>query len=133
VRGAFNTTASYKRFDIVSLDGTAFIARRDNPGVPGISEDGWQPMSRPGGRGPAGEVGPRGRKGERGARGEDAPEITGWHLERATYRCFPVLTGGKLGPELNLRPLFEQFNDEAVGPAADAAVTAALKDATRTL
>ena len=36
VRGAFNATANYKRFDIVSLDGTAFIARRDNPGIPGI-------------------------------------------------------------------------------------------------
>src|SRR5215469_14539527 len=69
VRGAFNTTANYKRFDIVSLDGTAFIARRDNPGVPGISEDGWQQLSRAGTRGPAGERGPRGGKGERGARG----------------------------------------------------------------
>src|SRR5262249_43972414 len=38
VRGAFNATANYKRFDIVSLDGAAFIARRDNPGIPGISE-----------------------------------------------------------------------------------------------
>jgi hypothetical protein len=66
-------------------------------------------MSRAGGRGPAGEVGPRGRKGERGARGEDAPEITGWHLERETYRVFPVFADGKMGPELNLRGLFEQY------------------------
>src|SRR5262249_60239336 len=104
--------ASYKRFDIVRLDGTAFIARRDNPGVPGISEDGWQLMSRPGGRGPAGDIGPRGRKGERGARGEDAPEIVGWHLERESYRAFPVLAGGKLGPELYLRRLFHHHQQE---------------------
>jgi hypothetical protein len=109
VRGAFNATANYKRFDIVGLDGSAFIARRDNPGIPGISEDGWQLMSRAGGRGPVGEVGPRGRKGERGARGEDAPEITSWHLERETYRVFPVFADGKMGPELNLRGLFEQY------------------------
>jgi len=38
--------------------------------------------------------------------------IVGWHLERKTYRAFPVLADGKMGPELNLRPLFEQFVEE---------------------
>jgi hypothetical protein len=64
-------------------------------------------LSRSGGRGPAGETGPRGRKGERGAKGNDAPEITGWHVERGTYRAF--LVDGKMGVPLELRPLFEQF------------------------
>jgi len=43
---------------------------------------------------------------------EGREEIVGWHLDRKTYRAFPVLADGKLGPELNLRPLFEQFVEE---------------------
>jgi hypothetical protein len=133
VRGAFNTTVSYKRFDIVSLDGAAFIARRDSPGVPGISEDGWQLMSRAGSRGPAGEVGPRGKKGERGEPGEDAPTIVSWTLDRKNYCAVPTMSNGTQGAVLELRGLFEQFCDEeAIGAAVDAAVTTALKDAMRT-
>src|SRR5262249_55518912 len=104
-----NATATYKRFDIVSFDGTAFIARRDNPGIPGISEDGWQLMSRSGGRGPAGERGLQGRKGERGARGEDAPTIVSWTLDQKNYRAIPTLSNGTQGAALELRGLFEQF------------------------
>jgi len=48
-----------------------------------------------------------------------------------TYRVFPLLPGGKMGPELDLRGLFVQFCAEAVAPAADAAVVAALKDMAR--
>jgi hypothetical protein len=62
-------------------------------------------VSRSGRRGPAGGTGLRGAKGEKGAKG-DSPEIIGRHLDRKTYRAFPVLADGKLGPELNLRPLF---------------------------
>ena len=85
-------------------------ALHDDPGIPG--DPGWQLLSKNGSRGPAGEVGPRGRKGERGARGEDASEITGWHIERATFRAFPVYGDGRMGPELNLRGLFEQYQLE---------------------
>jgi hypothetical protein len=109
IRGAYDVHKTYARLDIVECDGAGYLARRDAPGVPGFPGDGWQLMSRSGSRGPAGEIGPRGRKGERGARGEDAPEITGWHLERETYRVFPVFADGKMGPELNLRGLFEQY------------------------
>ena len=38
--------------------------------------------------------------------------------ERKTYRAFPVLADGRMGPELNLRPLFEQFVEET-GRAAE--------------
>jgi len=109
IRGAYDAHKTYARLDIIECDGASYLARRDAPGVPGFPGDGWQLMSRSGSRGPAGEVGPRGRKGERGARGEDAPEITSWHLERETYRVFPVFADGKMGPELNLRGLFEQY------------------------
>jgi len=106
MRGTFNVYKKYAQLDVVEYDGASYVARRDNPGVcPG---DGWQSLSRSGRRGPAGETGPRGKKGEKGEKG-DAPEIVGWHLERETYRAFPVLADGKMGPELNLRPLFEQF------------------------
>jgi hypothetical protein len=41
--------------------------------------------------------------------------IVGWHIDRPTYRAFSVLTEGQLGPELNLRELFEQYHEEARG------------------
>lgn len=82
LRGAFDVREKYAQFDIVGYDGGAYIAVHDDPGtVP--SDDGWQLLSQPGGRGPVGAVGPRGRKGERGARGEDAPTIVAWTLDRA--------------------------------------------------
>jgi hypothetical protein len=109
-RGAFNVYKKYAQLDVVEYEDASYIARRNNPGIcPG---DGWQLVSRSGRRGPAGERGARGGKGERGARGEDGREITGWHLERATYRAFPVYADGRMGPELNLRGLFEQFVEE---------------------
>src|SRR5262249_53797657 len=90
VRGAFNTTANYKRVDIVSFDGTAFIARCDNPGVPGISEDGWQILGRPGRRGATGETGARGARGATGPRGDAAPTIVSWTVDRTRYRAIPT-------------------------------------------
>jgi hypothetical protein len=69
VRGTYDAHASYERLDVVALDGAAFIARRDNPGLcPG---DGWQLLSRqgrPGRKGERGDPGPRGMPGEPGAR-----------------------------------------------------------------
>jgi hypothetical protein len=117
VRGTYDAHKTYARLDIVEYDGAGYLARRDAPGVPGIPGEGWQLMSRSGRRGATGETGPRGRKGEKGEKG-DAPEIVSWHLERKTYRAFPVLADGRMGPELNLRPLFEQFVEET-GRAAE--------------
>ena len=131
-RGQLNAHEKYRQLDVVEFDGSSFVAVRDlDPGtIPG--EDGWQLLCRLGSRGPVGEVGPRGRKGERGARGEDAPTISFWTIDRKRYRAIPTLTNGKTGATLELRPLFEQFVDEAIGPSVDAAVTAALRDAVRT-
>jgi hypothetical protein len=95
IRGAFNVYKKYAQLDVVEHDGASYVACRDNPGVcPG--GDGWQILSRSGRRGPAGERGLRGTKGERGAKG-DASEIVSWHLERESYRAFPVLADGKMG------------------------------------
>ena len=109
-RGTFNPDAVYAALDIVASDGASFIALRDNPGV--LPGEGWQLLvrqGRVGGRGPQGDAGP---KGERGERGEGAPSITGWKLDRETYRATPILSDGKRGPALELRGLFEQFQSE---------------------
>jgi hypothetical protein len=37
------------------------------------------------------------------------------------YRLIPTLSNGKQGTAIALRPLFEQFNEEAVLTAIDAA------------
>ena len=109
-RGAFDVYKKYAQLDVVEYEDASYIARRNNPGVcPG---DGWQLVSRSGRRGATGKVGTRGRKGERGTRGEDGREIISWHLERKTYRAFPVYQDGRMGPELNLRGLFEQYCEE---------------------
>jgi hypothetical protein len=120
----------YRRLDIVSTFDGAFIACHDSPGIcPGA---GWQLLASRGSAGDKGPPGPRGTKGERGERGEATPTIILWTIDRKHYRAVPTMSNGEVGAPLELRELFQQFCDEAVGPAADAAVTAALKDATRT-
>jgi hypothetical protein len=49
VRGTFDATATYSRHDIVALNGSSFIAKRDSPGnLPG---EGWQLLASVGKRG----------------------------------------------------------------------------------
>jgi hypothetical protein len=111
--GTFNAHETYVRFDVVECDGASFIAIRDNPGAcPPGPGDGWQLLSRPGRRGPVGEIGPRGRKGERGTPGEAAPTIILWTLDRKNYRAIPTMSDGRIGAPLELRGLFEQFLSE---------------------
>jgi hypothetical protein len=129
VCGTFDAYKTYARLDVVECDGASYLARCDDPGIcPG---DGWQLLSRPGRRGPAGETGRRGRKGERGARGEAAPSVVSWVVDTTHYRAIPTMSDGKAGAPIELRPLFEKFCDEAIGPAVSAAVAASMKDAAR--
>jgi hypothetical protein len=101
VRGTFNAKTSYGALDIVACDGASFLARRDNPGpCPG---EGWQLIAKQGQRGVAGEKGEPGR---------DAPHIVKWQLDQATYTAIPVLSDGRMGAQLELRPLFQQFLTE---------------------
>ena len=105
VRGTFKTGESYRAFDIVALNGGTFIARRDYPGdCPG---EGWQLMSTPGRRG---QQGPR---GERGPAGPAGPTIQSWRINCECYQATPLMSDGSEGPRLELRPLFEQFHNEA--------------------
>src|SRR5262249_54527222 len=113
-RGLFDAYKTYARLDVVECHGASYLARRNNPGIPGI-DDGWQLMSGPGRRGDTGAVGPRGRKGERGAHGEDAPTIVSWVLDHKYYRAIPTMSDGTAGAPLELRGLFEQFLYETQG------------------
>jgi hypothetical protein len=107
VRGMFDPNETYTRLDIVAFNKGSFIARHDEPGpCPG---DGWQRIAAEGARGERGSPGPRGAKGEKG---DPGPHIVGWQIDRANYQTIPVMSDGTEGPPLELRCLFEQFDDE---------------------
>jgi hypothetical protein len=112
-RGTYSASEAYAELDVVVRDSSSFIALKDDPGpCPG---DGWQMMACGGKRGVAGEKGPPGKdgaRGERGERGADAPTILGWKKDRKRFVATPVMSDGTLGPELELRDFFEQFQIE---------------------
>jgi len=101
VLGTYDANVDYQRLDVVTLNATWFVAKKDKPGpCPGPD---WK----------AGPVGKRGEKGERGERGlpgvpgpvSNVPAKLGaWQIDRATYTIRP-----ENGEPINLRPLFEQF------------------------
>jgi hypothetical protein len=85
VRGTFDQSASYRRLDVVALNGGSFVALKDAPGpCPG---GGWQLIASQGRRGAAGERGERGPP-PRGAMRERAARrfATGRSIARATSR-----------------------------------------------
>jgi hypothetical protein len=100
IRDTYDAAEKYLIGDVVTLNASWFVARKDDPGpCPG---SGWK-------------VGPTGRKGEPGPRGEVGPvrEIAAWDIDRKRFTASPVLSDGSKGPPLNLRTLFEQFQAEA--------------------
>jgi hypothetical protein len=108
VRATFDMDIAHKQLDIVALNYGAFIARQDDPGpCPG---DGWQLIC---GRGRAGERGAAGPRGEKGPQGEAGVSIVGWEIDAQNYQATPQMSDGTIGPPLALRPLFEQFHNEA--------------------
>jgi hypothetical protein len=110
VRGTFDLAQRYEALNIVALNGSAFIARRNDPGdCPG---DGWQLIAS---AGRTGKPGPKGERGEPGLRGERGPpglNIESWKLEPERYLLTPILQGGHEGPPVNLRPFFAQYHGE---------------------
>jgi hypothetical protein len=113
-RGTFDPEVEYREHDAVLVDGSSFVALRDDPEhrCPG---SGWQLLAAAGRDGRDGATGPRGERGERGSigpRGEPAPTITGWRVDRAAYAAVPLLSDGSEGAPLELRGLFKQFCDE---------------------
>jgi hypothetical protein len=113
IRGTWSPDARYAELDVVALGGCSFVARKDDPGVcPGGD---WQALTLPGKRGPQGPRGEKGERGERGPAGLSAPTIVRWQVDREGYGVLPIVSDGKEGPRLELRPLFEQFHTET-GP-----------------
>jgi hypothetical protein len=114
VRGTYNVHDTYKQLDIVALDGAAFIAKKNAPGLcPG---DGWQMISRQGRQGHRGECGPVGPAGKDGKNAETRViRLHGWRIDSESYAVVPLVLDGRQvidGPELGLRKLFEQYQAE---------------------
>jgi hypothetical protein len=113
VRGTWQVDELYAFLNIVALNGSSFIARRDGPGpCPG---DGWQLIAsagKPGKPGPKGDRGDQGPSGGPGAPGRDGPSIKTWRLNRQTYTITPVLSNGEEVEPVCIRSLFEQYNEE---------------------
>jgi Collagen triple helix repeat (20 copies) len=103
VCGLWDPARHYRRLDLVTLNGSEWRARVDDPGpLPG---DGWVLSARIGKRGAAGE------RGEPGPRGPAGPMIQRWRI--AGYLATPVMSDGTSGPGLDLRQFFELYHDEA--------------------
>ena len=66
-------------------------------------------------RGEDGERGPRGEQGPKGDRGEPAPHIVSWQLDREHFRASPLMSDGTVGATLELRGLFERYQEETAG------------------
>ena len=104
IKGTYREGETYGFLNIVALNGSSFIARRDNPErCPG---DGWQLIAS------MGRTGKPGVKGERGERGPPGLNIQNWNLEPEKYLLTPMMQDGHEGPATNLRPFFERYDEE---------------------
>ena len=111
IRGTYDDAEAYKHLDVVMLNGSSFVALKDNPGsCPDSGE--WHLLASRGSRGHRGPSGERRIMGLRGERGAAAPTIRDWQIDRAHYVATPLMSDGSTGPALELRGLFEQFYAE---------------------
>jgi len=113
-RGKFDTHERYEGFDIVTVDGCAFICRPRQSGR--VSRHGLGSFDAGGkDRHPrrARRTGSARLEGHQGDKGNDAAEIVSWCVDDAAYRVIGFRSDGKPVKELNLRPMFERFLAEA--------------------
>jgi hypothetical protein len=107
VRGTFDPVQNYSALNVVALNGSAFIAKCDSPGeCPGPD---WQLIAS---AGRAGKPGPKGERGERGLPGQAGLTIRSWQIDSEGYKATPLMSDGREGPTLELRPLFAQYDAE---------------------
>jgi len=111
VRGTYDSAETYKHLDIVMINGSSFVALKDNPGRCPDSGN-WHLLASRGSRGSRGERGIMGLRGERGAAAPVVPTIQSWMIDRARYTATPMMSDGSIGSTLELRGLFEQFQLE---------------------
>jgi hypothetical protein len=116
LRGAYRSDQDYDRVDVVTLDGSSYIARHGSPGsCPGES---WRILASAGDTGPQGIAGPKGERGPRGLTGEAGPKgtpgavIVGWTPDYTDFKAAPIMSDGRKGPALDLRPFFQEFLDQ---------------------
>jgi len=100
VCGLHDPARSYRKFDLVTWHGSEWRARCDEPGA--LPGEGWAMTA---------QSGSRGKQGERGERGP-AISIAGW--EQRDFRIVPVMSDGSIGPPLDLRAIFEQYDAERI-------------------
>jgi hypothetical protein len=111
VRDTYDPKEKYQALDIVTLNSTWFISKKNDPGpCPGPD---WKagPVGKKGDRGDKGDRGFAGIKGEQGDVGR---EIIEFILDRSNYSETIVLSDGSKITR-SLRPLFEQFNEDKSG------------------
>jgi hypothetical protein len=107
MRGKFDAAADYLAHDVVTHNGSSFVAKRDKPGTcPG---EGWELLASKGDRGERGERGPRGQIGHRG---QPAPAIKHWLISKEKFTASPILSDGTIGKPLELKGLFQEFLDQ---------------------
>jgi hypothetical protein len=109
IRDTYDPAATYHKLDVVTLNSTWFAAKKDAPGVcPGPD---WK-------AGPTGRRGDRGERGPRGEKGDPAlpaREYTSWKIDRENYRVVPEFSDGSLGVPIDIRSLFERYDQEIEG------------------
>src|SRR5262249_35270012 len=95
-RGAYRSDQDYDRLDVVTLEGSSYIARHGSPGpCPG---EGWRILASAGAAGsqgisgPRGDRGPRGLTGEAGPKGEPGAVIVGWTPDYAAFKATPIMS-----------------------------------------
>jgi hypothetical protein len=105
----YDPKETYEALDVVTLNSTWFVAKKDNPGTcPG-------PDWKAGPTGKKGERGERGPQGERGQQGVNGREPVGWVQQDYTFTA--VMDDGSPGPQLPLRGVFEKFVNDSDGAA----------------
>jgi hypothetical protein len=111
IRGTYDSAVEYRHLDVVIINGSSFVALKDNPGPCPHSGD-WHLLCSRGSRGQRGAEGARALMGLHGERGAAAPQIQSWLIDRTRYTATPMMTDGSIGSTLELRGLFEQFQLE---------------------
>jgi hypothetical protein len=106
IKGTYSVSEKYQALDVVTVDHTWHVARKDAPGVcPGPD---WKAGP---GIGRTGKPGDRGERGERGPEGESR-DVIDWEVDRKNYTITPVMSDGSHGAVCSVRDLFDQFQME---------------------
>jgi hypothetical protein len=104
IRGTYQPGERYAQLDVCILNSASFVAVRTTSEAPPGND--WQLLC---GQGKRGQPGPQGDRGERGASGLS---IKGWKLEPESYVLTPIMDDNVEGPVVDLRPFFEQYDQE---------------------